>query len=198
MVYLIYKYAQHYNHINKVVLDNQAKLASLEKYFSSEVEWKIKIESVVKSSSFKIKQMQQELKQKDKLLNHSLELINGMKLVEHLKNEKDFDRKAELNQYQQPLCDDQEPGGKKILSFSLYGKKAGTYGRFIKNIIEEARTLEIHRHFTIRIYVDHHFPHQLDLITKKNLARYNSVMQIMSQNMAIFQTKLGPFGALFH
>lgn len=158
MLYLIYKYAQHYNHINKGVLDNQAKLASLEKYFSSEVEWKIKIENNIKSISFEIKQTQQELKQRDKLLNHSLELINGMKLVEHLKNEKDFARKAELNQYQQPLCDDQDPGGKKILSFSLYGKMAETYGRFIKNIIEEASTLEIHRHFTIRIYVDHHFP----------------------------------------
>lgn len=88
MLYLIYKYAQHYNHINKSVLDNQAKLASLEKYFSSEVEWKIKIENNIKSISFEIKQTQQELKQRDKLLNHSLELINGMKLVEHLKMKK--------------------------------------------------------------------------------------------------------------
>lgn len=161
---LIYKQIDEYNRINDIALGNQAKIIGLSKKLYTNSEWQndvtkeIKtLERNVSSNFFKIQQIQLEQMQREKLVNNTLRLIREMKQPKYFKTRKGLHGKPKSNQYQQSLCDDHDPGGKRILSFSLYGTKAETYGRFIKDIAEEASRLEIHRNFTIRIYVDHHF-----------------------------------------
>ena len=51
------------------------------------------------------------------------------------------------------FCDDTQPGGKRIISYTLYGPNAEGYGRFIADVATEAANIEPYNTFTIRIYV---------------------------------------------
>ena len=70
------------------------------------------------------------------------------------------------------LCDDPTPSGRFVLSYSLFGKGAEYYGRFIKNVAEEARSLETYKDFTLRVYVDGSFS---DLSRKGFKANHSNV-----------------------
>lgn len=66
------------------------------------------------------------------------------------------------------LCSDEEKGSTKVISYSLFGKNAVTYGRFIKDVAQEAQSIDLYKDFTLRIYVDENFPARLRTEYKKN------------------------------
>lgn len=66
------------------------------------------------------------------------------------------------------LCDDPKEGNKSVLSYSLYGRKMTETARFIKEVANEAKSLELYKDFTVRIYVDPHFSSKMKSELKSN------------------------------
>ena len=52
------------------------------------------------------------------------------------------------------LCDDPRPGGRMVLSYSLFGDKSEEMSRFIRNVHDESAKIHPYKMFTFRIYHD--------------------------------------------